>query len=284
MPSTSAPRAPSSEVVVASGTGGSPASRRAAATSSAVRRAVPEGASALSGWCSSTTSTDSKYGAASRRTASSAPRRPRSWGRSARPRPGRRRASRAGCRAARRRSPVVPTTAWMPWSTQKRRLSITASGWVKSTTASAPAAKAPRCRHRRRSRRRARGRRWRPRPAHLGADLAPGAQDSDLACARPYRAACGLAGWSHGGAADPGQDPVGSGLHGRPARRPRPRDRLWSGCRRRADLQPAADRQALRDRPLRVGCGPHPPSLCAVHRGRPVHGAPDRPGHACGCR
>ena len=44
---------------VASGTGPSPASRRAAATSYAVRRAVPEGASALSGWCSSTISTDS---------------------------------------------------------------------------------------------------------------------------------------------------------------------------------------------------------------------------------
>ena len=39
-------------------------SRRAAAISSAVRRAVPDGASALSGWCSSTTSTDSKNGAA----------------------------------------------------------------------------------------------------------------------------------------------------------------------------------------------------------------------------
>ena len=39
--------------------GASPASRRAAAISSAVRRAVPDGASALSGWCSSTTSTDS---------------------------------------------------------------------------------------------------------------------------------------------------------------------------------------------------------------------------------
>ena len=41
------------------GHGPDPASRRAAAISSAVRRAVPEGASALSGWCSSITSTDS---------------------------------------------------------------------------------------------------------------------------------------------------------------------------------------------------------------------------------
>jgi hypothetical protein len=36
-------------------------------------------------------------------------------------------------------NPVVPTTAWMPWSMQNRRLSITTSGCVKSTTASAPA-------------------------------------------------------------------------------------------------------------------------------------------------
>ena len=63
-PSTSAPRAPSRPVEVASGIGALPASRRAAAMSSAVRRAVPDGASALSGWCSSTTSTDSKNGAA----------------------------------------------------------------------------------------------------------------------------------------------------------------------------------------------------------------------------
>ena len=63
-PSTSAPRAPSRPVEVASGIGALPASRRAAAISSAVRRAVPDGASALSGWCSSTTSTDSKNGAA----------------------------------------------------------------------------------------------------------------------------------------------------------------------------------------------------------------------------
>ena len=50
--------------VVASGMSGLPASARAAATSCAVRVAVPEGASTLCGWCSSTISTDSKYGAA----------------------------------------------------------------------------------------------------------------------------------------------------------------------------------------------------------------------------
>lgn len=46
-PSTSAPRAPSSPVLVASGLGGNP--RRASAMSRAVRVAVPEGASALFG-------------------------------------------------------------------------------------------------------------------------------------------------------------------------------------------------------------------------------------------
>ena len=44
---------------VASGTAGRPASRRAAAITCAVLVAVPEGASSLSGWCSSMTSTDS---------------------------------------------------------------------------------------------------------------------------------------------------------------------------------------------------------------------------------
>ena len=41
------------------------------------------------------------------------------------------RASRSGV------NPVVPTTAWMPRSMHQVRLSITASGWVKSTTTSA---------------------------------------------------------------------------------------------------------------------------------------------------
>ncbi len=64
MPSTRAPRAPSGSVVVASGTAPRPASARAAATRAAVRAAVPEGASTLLGWCSSTISTDSKNRAA----------------------------------------------------------------------------------------------------------------------------------------------------------------------------------------------------------------------------
>ncbi len=62
MPSTSAPRAPSRPVLVASGLGGM--SFRASAISRAVRAAVPDGASALCGWCSSMTSTDSKKRAA----------------------------------------------------------------------------------------------------------------------------------------------------------------------------------------------------------------------------
>ena len=47
-------------VTVASGCGARPALARAAAISCAVRVAVPQGASTLLGWCSSTTSTDSK--------------------------------------------------------------------------------------------------------------------------------------------------------------------------------------------------------------------------------
>ena len=49
---------PSRPVLVASGLGGR--SFRASAISRAVRAAVPDGASALCGWCSSMTSTDSK--------------------------------------------------------------------------------------------------------------------------------------------------------------------------------------------------------------------------------
>ncbi|GAA3295215.1 hypothetical protein GCM10020295_21790 [Streptomyces cinereospinus] len=51
---------PSRAVTVASGAGAEPALARAAAMSWAVRVAVPLGASTLLGWCSSTTSTDSK--------------------------------------------------------------------------------------------------------------------------------------------------------------------------------------------------------------------------------
>ena len=51
-------------VSVASGPGETPAAARARAMREAVEIAVPEGASALSGWCISMTSTDSKKGAA----------------------------------------------------------------------------------------------------------------------------------------------------------------------------------------------------------------------------
>ena len=43
------------------------------------------------------------------------------------------------CSACASPMPEVPTTAWMPWSTQNRMWSITTSGWVKSTTTWLPA-------------------------------------------------------------------------------------------------------------------------------------------------
>src|SRR5918992_4070281 len=134
-PSTVAPRAPSSWVVVASGDG----SWRAAATSSAGRRAVPLGASALFGWCSSMISTDSKNGAAccAKCIMSTAPIAKLGAMSTLAP----------ACAASQPRTvsslpaskPVVPTTVCTPRSTHHRRLSMTASGWVKSTTASAAA-------------------------------------------------------------------------------------------------------------------------------------------------
>ena len=138
-PSTSAPRAPSSPVEVASGMGSLPASRRAAAITSAVRRAVPEGASALSGWCSSMTSTDSKKGAAcaAKRIIKIAP--IEKLGATSTPTPGASASHLSSWSRRARSKPVVPTTAWMPCPMQKRRLSITTPGWVKSTTTCAPA-------------------------------------------------------------------------------------------------------------------------------------------------
>ena len=152
--------------------------------------------------------------------------------------------------------PVVPTTAWMPWPTQNSRLSITTSGWVKSTTASAPAA----TRSSSASSASIAGHQLEvvgrlDRPAHLGADPAPRAQHARPSprSARTHRAdnlghratrrvpvTAPAAVWqavAHGAADDPGPDPVGGRAHGRPARRPRARDRLRSGRRRRADLQ-----------------------------------------------
>ena len=63
-PSILAPRAPCGSDSVASGTSPRPAAPRARAMPRAVAMAVPEGASTLSGWCISTTSADSKKGAA----------------------------------------------------------------------------------------------------------------------------------------------------------------------------------------------------------------------------
>lgn len=94
----------------------------------AVRVAVPDGASTLFGWWSSTTSTDSKYGAAicanfMVRTAPmekfGAMSTPVSGDWASHP-----------FSFARRSSvqPVVPTTAWMPCRTQKSRLSMTEAG------------------------------------------------------------------------------------------------------------------------------------------------------------
>ena len=56
-----AARPGAAQLVVASGLAGRPAAARSAEISCAVRTAVPDGASTLSGWCSSMISTDSKY-------------------------------------------------------------------------------------------------------------------------------------------------------------------------------------------------------------------------------
>lgn len=80
--------------------------------------AVPLGASTLFGWCSSTTSTDSKYGAAicANFMVSTAPM--EKFGAMSTPVSGEASSHAVSC--ARRSSvqPVVPTTAWMPWRTQ----------------------------------------------------------------------------------------------------------------------------------------------------------------------
>jgi hypothetical protein len=102
-----------------------------------VSMAVPDGASAFSSWCSSITSADSKYGAASsaNRIMSTAPiaklgaitafavplpNRSRKWSRSS------------------SENPVVPTTACTPLSAHHSRLPRAASITVKSTATSAP--------------------------------------------------------------------------------------------------------------------------------------------------
>ena len=103
-----------------------------------MRCAVPLGASALLGWCSSTISTESKYRAASlaNRIMSTAP--IPKLGATTTPTPD---ASASHPRISSRRDasrPVVPTTTLTPCSTHQRTLSMTASGWVKSTATVAP--------------------------------------------------------------------------------------------------------------------------------------------------
>ena len=120
---------------VASGIGALPASRRAAAISSAVRRAVPDGRVGLVGvvQLDDLDRLEERRGLR-RRSASSGSRRCEKLGAISTPTPGAS-ASHASSWSSRSWSkPVVPTTAWMPCSMQKRRLSITTSGWVKSTT------------------------------------------------------------------------------------------------------------------------------------------------------
>ena len=126
-------------VEVASGTGPEPASRRAAAIE---LRRTPGGAGGRVGLVRVVQLDDLDRLVERRRRGGEAHhqdrRRSRSWGRPGRRSPG---ASPSQPRRVSSRSsskPVVPTTAWMPWSMQNSRLSITTSGWVKSTTASAP--------------------------------------------------------------------------------------------------------------------------------------------------
>ena len=100
---------------MASGTDPSPAAARSAASSDAVRAAVPDGASTLPAWCSSTTSTESKNRAACRANCimSTAPT-PKLGATSTCPGV----ASSHPRRVAKRASskPLVPTTAAMPAS------------------------------------------------------------------------------------------------------------------------------------------------------------------------
>ena len=103
--------------VVASGIAPRPAAARACAIARAVAAAVPEGASTLRGWCSSTISADSKKRAAcaAKRIMSTAPM--AKFGATSTPVLGLS-ASQERTRAYRSSSqPVVPTTAWMPWRT-----------------------------------------------------------------------------------------------------------------------------------------------------------------------
>src|SRR6185312_1906267 len=101
--------------------------------------AVPEGASTLSGWCSSMISTDSKYLAAvaANEDASTAP--SAKLGAISTPVPGCCSSNSTSEARLASSQPVVPTTAWMPCSTANRTLASVLSGVVRSTTTRAPA-------------------------------------------------------------------------------------------------------------------------------------------------
>ena len=182
-PSTSAPRAPSSAVLVASGIG------RGAGLAPGGRdqlRRTPGGAGGRVGLVGVVQLDDldrlvERRGRAAKRIIRIAP--IEKFGRDQHAGAGRvRRASRAACRAARRRSRWCRPRRGCRGRCRTRRLSITTSGWVKSTTASAPAstsvvdARRPTstCGHQ------LEVLGGLDRRADLGADLAPRAQHADL--------------------------------------------------------------------------------------------------------
>src|SRR5215831_3967981 len=144
-PSTTVPRAPSSCVVVASGLAPRPAAARAPEIIAAVLAAVPDGASTLPAWCSSTTSAESKNRAAcsANLIISTAPIEKlgttRTLGRlaSASPvTPAEPPARLAASASLGPSKPEVPMTTFRPACTHQARFSITAAGLVKSTTTS----------------------------------------------------------------------------------------------------------------------------------------------------
>ena len=114
--------------------------------------------------------------------------------------------------------PVVPTTAWTPCSTHQVRLSITASGWVKSTTTCARLGRRPVVADvDRGDQLQALGRL--DRPAHLGAHPSAGPEDADLdhrdgSLLRPYRSRSAPVSTRSGERGDPRTDHA---EHRRPA-------------------------------------------------------------------
>src|ERR1017187_4626488 len=134
-----APLAPSAAETVASGEGPRPEARRASAISDAVRAAVPDGASTLRAWCSSTISAESKNRAAwaANRIMSTAPN--EKFGTTSARVAGASASHSVTCEVRDSSKPEVPTTVSSPWPMHQRRLSMTTPGCVKSTTTSHPA-------------------------------------------------------------------------------------------------------------------------------------------------